>query len=156
MNLPVPCFANGVLICFPGGDGGSHPSNIQEYGYSTGALNWTGDEAVILPMDSPNFGGFVSTLVTAKADWWKLGQLRPGASISFSPISYKDATHKREKLEQYLLDVERVISGEVLNKCIDLDLSVKTITRETGSVTLWSRAEDADSPAATYRQVSTI
>lgn len=27
-----------------GGEGGAHPSNLIEYGYPTGTLNWTGDE----------------------------------------------------------------------------------------------------------------
>ena len=26
-----------------GGEGGLHPSNVIEYGYPTGTLNWTGD-----------------------------------------------------------------------------------------------------------------
>jgi hypothetical protein len=27
-----------------GGEGGAHPSNVIEYGYPLGTLNWTGDE----------------------------------------------------------------------------------------------------------------
>ena len=143
-----------ILIVITGGDGGSHPSNIQEYGYSTGALNWTGDEAVILPMDSPNFGGFVSTLVTAKADWWKLGQLRPGASVRFFPISYEDAARKREKLKVYLSNVARFIGGEEVHQGIDLDLHVDVSALDTESIVIWSRLEDTHRPAAMYRQVS--
>lgn len=45
-----------------GGEGGAHPSNLVEYGYPLGALNWTGDDPCIFPhCDPPNFGGFVSS-----------------------------------------------------------------------------------------------
>ena len=34
-----------------GGEGGAHPSNLIEYGYGIGSLNWTGDDPVIFPAD---------------------------------------------------------------------------------------------------------
>lgn len=34
-----------------GGEGGSHPSNVIEYGYPVGTLNWTGDQPCIFPVD---------------------------------------------------------------------------------------------------------
>jgi len=33
-----------------GGEGGSHPSNLVEYGYPLGTLNWTGDDPCIFPI----------------------------------------------------------------------------------------------------------
>lgn len=42
---PVPKWARE-----DGGEGGSHPSNLVEYGYSVGSLNWTGDEGCIFAM----------------------------------------------------------------------------------------------------------
>ena len=40
-----------------GGEGGAHPSNVVEYGYPVGSLNWTGDDPCIFPVDCPDFGG---------------------------------------------------------------------------------------------------
>lgn len=33
-----------------GGEGGAHPSNVVEYGYPFGTLNWTGDDPCIFPV----------------------------------------------------------------------------------------------------------
>lgn len=43
---PVPKWARK-----DGGEGGAHPSNLVEYGYPLGALNWTGDDPCIFPVD---------------------------------------------------------------------------------------------------------
>ena len=61
-----------------GGEGGSHPSNILDYGYPTGAINFTGDMPVILTLDGPSMGGFVCLATIIEADLWKVGQARPG------------------------------------------------------------------------------
>ena len=74
---PVPKWARS-----DGGEGGSHPSNLVEYGYSCGSLNWTGDEGCIFGLDCPNFGGFASSATAIRADWWKLGQLKAGGELS--------------------------------------------------------------------------
>lgn len=42
---PVPTWARE-----DGGEGGAHPSNLVEYGYPLGALNWTGDDPCIFPV----------------------------------------------------------------------------------------------------------
>lgn len=41
-------------------------SNLIEYGYPIGALNWTGDDPCIFPVDCPNFGGFVSSTTVVR------------------------------------------------------------------------------------------
>ena len=38
-----------------GGEGGAHPSNVIEYGYPIGALNWTGDDPCLFPVDCPTW-----------------------------------------------------------------------------------------------------
>ena len=58
-----------------GGEGGAHPSNVAEYGYPVGTLNWTGDDPCIFPVDCPDFGGFVSSTTIVRGEWWRLGQL---------------------------------------------------------------------------------
>ncbi|KAL5093776.1 hypothetical protein Trisim1_009255 [Trichoderma cf. simile WF8] len=74
-----------------GGEAGLHPSNIHDSPYSIGSVSFTGDEAVILGCDGPSLGGFVAFSVIISADQWKMGQLRPGDSVSFEPISSQAA-----------------------------------------------------------------
>lgn len=74
-----------------GGDAGLHPSNAHDYVYSLGAINFTGDEPVILTCDGPSLGGFVCEAVVAEAEMWKIGQVKPGDSIQFVPLSYEVA-----------------------------------------------------------------
>ncbi|KAF7584356.1 urea carboxylase [Clavispora lusitaniae] len=81
-----------------GGDAGLHPSNAHDYVYSLGAINFTGDEPVILTCDGPSLGGFVCMAVVAEAEMWKIGQVKPGDSIQFVPLSYAEA--RKLKAEQ--------------------------------------------------------
>lgn len=74
-----------------GGEAGLHPSNQHDYVYSLGAINFTGDEPVIITCDGPSLGGFVCQAVVADAEMWKIGQVKPGDSIQFVPISYDAA-----------------------------------------------------------------
>lgn len=74
-----------------GGDAGLHPSNAHDYVYSLGAINFTGDEPVILTCDGPSLGGFVCEAVVAEAEMWKIGQVKPGDNIQFVPVSYSEA-----------------------------------------------------------------
>ena len=81
-----------------GGDAGLHPSNAHDYVYSLGAINFTGDEPVILTCDGPSLGGFVCEAVVAEAEMWKIGQVKPGDLVQFVPLSYETA--KGLKLSQ--------------------------------------------------------
>lgn len=74
-----------------GGEAGLHPSNAHDYVYSLGAINFTGDEPVILTCDGPSLGGFVCEAVVAEAEMWKIGQVKPGDLIRFVPLSYDTA-----------------------------------------------------------------
>ncbi|KAG7765967.1 hypothetical protein KL946_002147 [Ogataea haglerorum] len=74
-----------------GGEGGLHPSNAHDYVYSLGAINFTGDEPVILTCDGPSLGGFVCEAVVAQAEMWKIGQVKPGDRITFYPMSFDAA-----------------------------------------------------------------
>ncbi|EEA21435.1 hypothetical protein TMatcc_009156 [Talaromyces marneffei ATCC 18224] len=88
-----------------GGEGGAHPSNVIEYGYPLGGLNWTGDEPVIFPVDCPDFGGFICSLTVIKGDIWKLGQLRAGDKVKFHRVSLENALQCRRKNSNFLEDV---------------------------------------------------
>ncbi|GAA2514729.1 urea carboxylase [Winogradskya humida] len=70
-----------------GGEAGLHPSNIHDNAYSIGALDFTGDTPILLGPDGPSLGGFVCPVTVVTADRWKLGQLRPGDTLSFVPVA---------------------------------------------------------------------
>ena len=70
-----------------GGEAGLHPSNIHDTPYSVGAVDYTGDMPVLLGPDGPSLGGFVCPATVLTTDRWKLGQLRPGDTVSFRPVT---------------------------------------------------------------------
>ena len=74
-----------------GGEGGLHPSNAHDYVYSIGAINFTGDEPVIITCDGPSLGGFVCQAVIPEGELWKVGQVKQGDEIQFVPMSYESA-----------------------------------------------------------------
>jgi urea carboxylase len=83
---PRPEFAR-----LDGGEAGLHPSNIHDVEYAIGTVNFTGDMPVILAKDGPSLGGFVCPVTIAKHDLWKVGQLKPGDTIRFVPVSFASA-----------------------------------------------------------------
>ncbi|MCQ4208009.1 5-oxoprolinase/urea amidolyase family protein [Streptomyces longispororuber] len=70
-----------------GGEAGLHPSNIHDTPYSVGAVDYTGDMPVLLGPDGPSLGGFVCPATVPTAERWKLGQLRPGDTVRFAPVT---------------------------------------------------------------------
>jgi urea carboxylase len=83
-----------------GGEAGLHPSNIHDNAYAIGAVDFTGDMPVILGPDGPSLGGFVCPVTIVQAELWKLGQLRPGDTISFHCSNYDQALQHRELIER--------------------------------------------------------
>lgn len=74
-----------------GGEAGLHPSNIHDNAYAIGAVDFTGDMPIILGPDGPSLGGFVCPFVVIAADRWKIGQLAPGDTLRFVPVTADDA-----------------------------------------------------------------
>jgi len=74
-----------------GGEAGLHPSNIHDNPYAIGAVDFTGDMPIILGPDGPSLGGFVCPFVVIAADRWKIGQLSPGDTVRFVPVTIADA-----------------------------------------------------------------
>ncbi|MFF7451343.1 MULTISPECIES: 5-oxoprolinase/urea amidolyase family protein [unclassified Streptomyces] len=70
-----------------GGEAGLHPSNIHDTPYSVGAVDYTGDMPVLLGPDGPSLGGFVCPATVLSSERWKLGQLRPGDTVRFVPVT---------------------------------------------------------------------
>lgn len=60
-----------------GGDAGLHPSNVHDYTYPVGAVNFSGNIPIILTADGPSLGGFVCPITIIESDLWKIGQVRP-------------------------------------------------------------------------------
>jgi urea carboxylase len=69
-----------------GGDAGLHPSNIHDTAYAVGTVDFTGDMPILLGPDGPSLGGFVCPATVVAHERWKLGQLRPGDEVRFTPI----------------------------------------------------------------------
>jgi urea carboxylase len=88
-----------------GGEAGLHPSNIHDNAYAVGAIDFTGDMPILLGPDGPSLGGFVCPAVTARAELWKLGQLRPGDTVRFHRW---DAAHAAASLEQQEKTIEAI------------------------------------------------
>jgi urea carboxylase len=78
-----------------GGEAGLHPSNIHDTPYSVGAVDFTGDVPILLGPDGPSLGGFVCPATVVTAERWKLGQLRPGDTVRFVPLSETEASDLR-------------------------------------------------------------
>ncbi|MFF2820842.1 urea carboxylase [Kitasatospora cineracea] len=78
-----------------GGEAGLHPSNIHDTPYAVGAVDYTGDMPVLLGPDGPSLGGFVCPATVASGQRWKLGQLRPGDTVRFVPVTTEDAAALR-------------------------------------------------------------
>ncbi|MET8509487.1 urea carboxylase [Streptomyces sp. NPDC004787] len=78
-----------------GGEAGLHPSNIHDTPYSVGAVDYTGDMPVLLGPDGPSLGGFVCPATIATGQRWKLGQIRPGDTVRFVPVTAQTAVALR-------------------------------------------------------------
>ncbi len=70
-----------------GGEAGLHPSNIHDTAYAVGTIDFTGDMPILLGPDGPSLGGFVCPATVIEAERWKLGQLRPGDTVRFVPLT---------------------------------------------------------------------
>jgi urea carboxylase len=92
-----------------GGEAGLHPSNIHDNGYSVGTLDFTGDMPIILGPDGPSLGGFVCPLTIARAELWKVGQLRPGDTVRFVLVSLAEAAERLEAHEREIATLQPAV-----------------------------------------------
>ena len=141
-----------------GGEGGAHPSNVVEYGYPVGTLNWTGDDPCIFPVDCPDFGGFVSSTTIIKADHWRLGQMKAGDTMQYHRVSLEDALKLRRRLNSFIDGIARACSKNGDFMAIEsLDYSILPISTRSGKYdeAIIARIEPkANQPQILYRQVS--
>ncbi len=85
-----------------GGEAGLHPSNIHDNAYAVGAVDFTGDMPVILGPDGPSLGGFVCPVTIIGAELWKIGQLRPGDRVKFSPVGMEAARSQAKRVKEWI------------------------------------------------------
>ncbi|MCB8881304.1 biotin-dependent carboxyltransferase [Acidisoma cellulosilytica] len=76
---------------------GQDPANILDHGYPVGGINIAGQTPIILLQDAPSTGGFINPFTVPSAALWKLGQIRPGQQIRFTPVTLDDAHEMRRR-----------------------------------------------------------
>jgi urea carboxylase len=74
-----------------GGEGGRHPSNLPDTPYGVGMVNFTGDMPIVLTVDGPSLGGFVSMATVPTSELWKVAQATPGDEVSFKRMTVDEA-----------------------------------------------------------------
>jgi urea carboxylase len=139
---PKPEFARA-----DGGDAGLHPSNIHDNEYAIGTINFTGDVPVILAKDGPSLGGFVCPVTIAKAEFWKVGQLRPGDTIRFRQINLDEALELERAQDEALSTLSEKMfpsTPEILVK--------KFAAGAKGGAILHTITPLANGPGVVYRQ----
>ncbi|RZS54908.1 urea carboxylase [Sphaerotilus mobilis] len=125
-----------------GGEAGLHPSNLHDNAYAIGAVDYTGDMPVILGPDGPSLGGFVCPAVVVAGERWKLGQLRPGDTLRFVPLSLAQALSLHAQLDAALATLEGPLP----------ELPAATLA-PTGQAAILSRREgEPGRPARVIRQ----
>ena len=128
-----------------GGEAGLHPSNVHDCEYAIGSINFTGDFPVILTKDGPSLGGFVCPVTIAKAELWKVGQVKPGDKLRFNPIGFQQA----QSLEQAQLG-----SIEALAAISAVTLPAPSLQPDTtvSATVLAELPAEGSRPRAVYRQ----
>ena len=141
-----------------GGEGGAHPSNVAEYGYPVGTLNWTGDDPCIFPVDCPDFGGFVSSTTIVKGEFWRLGQMKAGDTMQYRKVSLEQALEMRKRVDQYVEDIGKACKGKLdFDKIKPLDYDKAPLSARSdkaGDAIIHQIPEKSKQPLTTYRQVS--
>lgn len=131
-----------------GGEAGLHPSNVHDCVYALGAINFTGDEPVILTCDGPSLGGFVCPVTVAEAELWKVGQLKPGDSIQFVLLSFDEALAIKKSHDNVL---EQGFGASLL-KFVDDKLSTQEKNLTIANPIIYESAAVEGRPKVVYRQ----
>ena len=126
-----------------GGEAGLHPSNIHDCEYAVGSINFTGDMPVILTQDGPSLGGFVCPVTIAKAEMWKIGQLKPNDRIRFTPITFDQALSLEEEQDRSIV---------TLSSCYNSTPTSSTFSPSKFECILAELAEKDGRPGVVYRQ----
>ena len=134
-----------------GGEAGLHPSNLHDNEYAIGSINFTGDFPVILTKDGPSLGGFVCPVTIAKAELWKVGQLKPGDSIRFVPMAFDEALALEKARDRAIEMLEAESAGGESGTLGGSRL--KSLLHGATSPTMLAELDATDlAPRITYRQ----
>ena len=128
-----------------GGEAGLHPSNIHDNAYAIGTIDFTGDMPVILGPDGPSLGGFVCPATIVQADLWKVGQLKPGDTIRFCPLTFAEALQKELIQDQEIDTLQKNLQSR------DNNQSNLITINQSNRATLYEIPETPDQIAVTYR-----
>lgn len=131
-----------------GGGGGSHPSNVFDYGYPNGGVNFTGESPIIFAHDRPGLGGFACPTTVCSAEMWKVGQLKTGNRVRFQSVSYKDALQLSKHKTAYLETVATYANqgaGTIPSPHIE-------VAQAPASSILHQTSASGNHPRVTYRQ----
>ncbi|KAM5346719.1 hypothetical protein ACJ41O_009724 [Fusarium nematophilum] len=131
-----------------GGGGGSHPSNVFDYGYPNGGVNFTGESPIIFAHDRPDLGGFVCPTTVCSGEMWKVGQLKAGNTVRFLPTTYDNALKITQKKDAYLKALAALARGDACDiPSLDVEFG-----DETSSSILHQTPPSGTRPRVTYRQ----
>lgn len=103
LDGPKLDFAERALLKPP--EHGTEPSNVINTGYPIGGLNLCGDTPIILPVDGPSMGGFITPIVVASAALRKVGQARPGQFLRFRLVPLTEAIALRRRLDEVASEI---------------------------------------------------
>jgi urea carboxylase len=116
-----------------GGEAGLHPSNIHDTPYAVGAVDYTGDLPILLGPDGPSLGGFTCPATVPTGHLWKLGQLRPGDTVRFTPVTTARAAALLDApLHEPEPDREPVVDGGVLHRRFERPGTLALTVRRNG------------------------
>ena len=99
---PTPTWARA-----DGGDGGSHPSNVHDYVYGVGSVNFSGNMPIIITHDGPSLGGFVCPVTIVQSELWKVGQLQPGDTVQFICMEIDEANEARLAQKHFIATLQK-------------------------------------------------
>jgi urea carboxylase len=91
-------------------ENGSDPTNVINTGYAIGGVNLCGDTPIILPVDGPSQGGFITPVVVVSAALWKVGQLRPNRKLVFRRVGIDAAIAMRTALDRLVADPATIVT----------------------------------------------
>ncbi|KAF7550130.1 hypothetical protein G7Z17_g5922 [Cylindrodendrum hubeiense] len=131
-----------------GGGGGSHPSNVFDYGYPNGGVNWTGESPIIFAHDRPDLGGFVCPTTVCSGEMWKVGQLKAGNTVRFRPTTFDTAIRITRAKDSYLEALRTYAQG---NACQIPSLDIEFGDEPTPSI-MHQSPRSSSHPQVTYRQ----
>jgi hypothetical protein len=58
-------------------------------------------------------GGLATTTTIVRADFWRLGQCRPGDKVQFKRITWNSALELRQRTEKFIHQIQQFVNGSI-------------------------------------------